>query len=445
MLAPKGYKRDNIIVPMRAFRDKKPGPFTWRDYMAVSRKDNKGRALRKGECQRKQDLRYVYSYTDPLGRRKYVYDTDLQRLREREKKLLRDQLDGLDIYAAGRSTLNQAFDRYMATKYKLKDSTMSGYQYTYDRYVRDGFGQKKLIDIKCSDVMQFYIYLLQERDLSVATVDSVHCLLHPTFELAVRDDIIRKNPTHGVMREVTKRVDDDKELRFALKVDEQRAFMDYVASHPIFYHWWPLFTVLLGTGMRIGECTGITWKDIDYENNEISVNHNLVYYPERESRVSEYHIHTPKTKAGIRTIPLLDVVKDALEMEREDQLETVGLNQTEIDGVSGFVFQNRYGDVLNPQSVNKTISRIVESYNHEEMLNAARENREPFLLPHITCHIFRYTFATRLCEAEDNLKVIQSVMGHKSIETTMNIYAQATGRKNQESFLKLASKLDNLF
>lgn len=79
------------------------------------------------------------------------------------------------------------------------------------------------------------------------------------------------------------------------------------------------------------------------------------------------------------------------------------------------------------------------------MLNSKKEGREPLLLPDFSCHHLRHTFATRLCEAESNLKVIQSIMGHKNIETTMDIYAEATDRKKEETFERLAGKLDNLF
>lgn len=65
--------------------------------------------------------------------------------------------------------------------------------------------------------------------------------------------------------------------------------------------------------------------------------------------------------------------------------------------------------------------------------------RKPLLLPDFSCHHLRHTFCTRLCENETNLKVIQSIMGHKSIETTMNIYAEATDQKKLESIEKIAS------
>lgn len=413
--------------------------------MAQARKDDKGRALRKGESQRSVDGRYVYTYTDPLGRRKFVYSMDLAKLREKEKKLMKDQLDGLDLYVQGKATINDTFDRYMATKYDLRDTTRSGYLYYWDHFVRETFGKKKLVDVKYSDVLQYYYYLLNEQDIELNTLDRVHCLLHPTFQLAVRDDIIRKNPTDGVMKEVSRKSGKNKGVRHALTVDEQRAFMNFIVNHPIYYRWWPIFTVLLGTGMRVGECLGLRWQDIDEKNNVISVNHSMVYYPIGDDRRCERRISLPKTEAGIRTIPLLGVVKDALEVEREEQMMTAGLNKSVIDGMDGFVFQNRYGDVPNPQSLNRAIKRITASYNAMEQVDAKKENRDPIIIPDFSCHHLRHTFATRLCEAESNLKVIQSVMGHRNIETTMDIYAEATEEKKQDSFQNLANKLDNIF
>lgn len=405
--------------------------------MAKARKDSRGRALKAGEVQRSKNKKYLYTYTDPLGRRRFIYANDLPELREKEKSLIKDQLDGLDVYAAGRSTVNEAFDRYISTKYNLKETTKTNYLYMYDRYVRDTFGAKKLKDIKYSDVMQFYYYLLNERDLQFNTLDSIHTLLHPTFQLAVRDDIIRKNPTDGVMKEIAQRDGKNKGVRRALTLDEQRAFMEYIANHPVYYHWWPLFAILLGTGCRIGEALGLRWEDLDFEHRMISVNHALVYYKTKEDESSVFRVSEPKTSAGIRTIPMMDMVYDAFQMLYEEQKEN-GFNDRVIDGMSGFVFCNRFGNVPNPQTVNRTIKRIVSNYNNEELLDAAKKRREPLLLPEFSCHQLRHTFCTRLCENETNLKVIQSVMGHRDIATTMDIYAEATDRKKQESFEKLS-------
>ena len=409
--------------------------------MAKVRKDLRGRSLRKGEVQRSSDKRYMYTYTDPMGRRKFIYANDLAELREKEAKLMKDQLDGLDLYVAGKASVNDTFDRYMSTKYNLRESTKSSYLYTYDHYVRDTFGKKRIADINYSDVLQFYYYLLNEVKISLGTLDTVHCLLHPTFQLAVRDEIIRNNPTDGVMKEISRESGKNRGIRHALTVEQQRAFMEYIANHPIYYHWWPMFTVLLGTGCRIGEALGLRWQDLDYDKRTISINHSLSYYQKPESNKSVLRISKPKTEAGIRTIPMLDIVKDAFEMLYEEQLEN-GFNESEIDGMSGFIFCNRFGMVPNPQTVNHTIKRIANSYNADEVVRAKKERRDPIILPNFSCHHLRHTFCTRLCENETNLKVIQSIMGHRNIETTMDIYAEATEEKKQESFENLAAKLD---
>ena len=409
--------------------------------MAKTRKDLRGRSLRKGEVQRTSDKRYMYTYTDPLGRRKFIYANDLTQLREKEEKLLKDQLDGLDIYVAGKATLNETFDRYISTKYNLRESTRSSYIYTYDHYVRETFGLKRIAEIKYSDVLQFYYHLLNQQGISLGTLDSVHCLLHPTFQLAVRDEIIRKNPTDGVMKEISRESGKNRGVRHALTIEQQRCFMEYIANHPIYYHWWPMFTILLGTGCRIGEALGLRWQDLDFENRVISINHSLVYYPANGSNKCVLRVSLPKTDAGIRTIPMLDIVKDAFEMLYEEQKEN-GFNETEIDGMTGFIFCNRFGSVPNPQTVNHTIKRIANNYNADEVVRAKKEHRDPIILPNFSCHHLRHTFCTRLCENETNLKVIQSIMGHKNIETTLDIYAEATEKKKQESFENLAAKLD---
>lgn len=409
--------------------------------MAKTRKDLRGRSLRKGEVQRASDKRYMYTYTDPLGRRKFIYANDLTQLREKEEKLLKDQLDGLDIYVAGKATLNETFDRYISTKYNLRESTRSSYLYTYDHYVRNTFGLKRIAEIKYSEVLQFYYHLLNQQGISLGTLDSVHCLLHPTFQLAVRDEIIRKNPTDGVMKEISRESGKNRGVRHALTIEQQRCFMEYIANHPIYYHWWPMFTILLGTGCRIGEALGLRWQDLDFKKRVISINHSLVYYPANGSNKCVLRVSLPKTDAGIRTIPMLDIVKDAFEMLYEEQKEN-GFNETEIDGMTGFIFCNRFGSVPNPQTVNHTIKRIANNYNADEVVRAKKEHRDPIILPNFSCHHLRHTFCTRLCENETNLKVIQSIMGHKNIETTLDIYAEATEKKKQESFENLAAKLD---
>lgn len=411
--------------------------------MARARKDKKGRVLRKGESQRKTDGMYIYTYTDPFEKRRYIYSKDLQKLRERETQLMKDQMDGLDRYTAGMATLNDVFERYLSTKYDLRKSTYSNYKYMYQRFVQDGFGKRKIAEIKYSDVRFFYCYLLTERKLQANTVDTIQTVLHPTFQMAVRDGIIRINPTDGVLAELTKKMGKNKGVRHALTLEQQRVFLDYMDKNPIYNHWKPLFTVLLGTGCRIGEAIGLRWEDLDYEKRLIHINHSLTYYARegQKTRKSEFAVSLPKTNAGIRTIPMMDAVYHAFLEEYEYQKEN-GFNSATIDGMTGFIFCNRFGNVHNPQTINRTIRRIAESYNAEELIHAKKEKRQPVILPHFSCHHLRHTFCTRFCEKETNIKVIQEVMGHANIETTMDIYAEATEQKKIEAIENLSQNLD---
>ncbi|MCH5255762.1 MAG: site-specific integrase [Lachnospiraceae bacterium] len=408
--------------------------------MNKSRKDCKGRALKKGECQRKDDGRYIYQYTDPNGKRRVVYANDLPELREKEYRLIKDQMDGLQSYCSGKTTLNYVFDRYISTKYDLKKHTKSHYKYLYDHCVRNTFGKRIITDIKYSDVKFFYYSLLNEGGLKIGSVDSIHTVLHPTFDMAVRDGVIRNNPSDRVLSEIKKGYGKNKGIRHALTLEQQRAFLDYVEKSPVYQHWLPLFVVLFGTGCRVGEVIGLRWQDIDYANRSISINHSVIY-TSIDKQKSAFYVSSPKTEAGVRTIPMMDAVKKAFQDEYEVQ-KKIGFNTQVVDGMSGFIFRNKDGLLLNPTVINRAIRRIYEAYNAEEILKAKRTGRRPILLPNFTCHHIRHTFCTRFCENETNLKVIQTIMGHANIETTMDVYAEATDLKKREAIKALEKNSD---
>ena len=111
-----------------------------------------------------------------------------------------------------------------------------------------------------------------------------------------------------------------------------------------------------------------------------------------------------------------------------------------VDGMTGFIFTNREGNIHNNQTINRAIERIRVLYNSQEEVKAAKEHREPMLIRHFSCHNIRHTFCTRLCEVETNLKTIQYIMGHKDIQTTMDIYAEAT----RESTVSAMEKMNNV-
>ena len=167
---------------------------------------------------------------------------------------------------------------------------------------------------------------------------------------------------------------------------------------------------------------------------------HMVYRKLEGDSKSEFHIVTPKTSAGVRIVPMLDEVKEALQQEWELQ-KIIGYNESIVDGYTGFIFQNRYGLPLSPHNVNRAIDRICEAYIEDEKAKALSEGREPVLIRHFSAHNLRHTFCTRFCENETNIKVIQDIMGHADIGTTMNIYAEATESKKRESFENLQGKI----
>ena len=419
--------------------------------VSEKRRDNKKRILNNGESQRK-DGKYEFKYVDANGVRRSAYswklvDTDKvpegkrcdMSLREIEKQIRRDLEDGISTHNANSKTLNDLYDAYIESKSELKQSTRTNYIYMYKKYVSISIGKRRISTIKYSDIKKFYNSLILEKGFKPNSMESIHTILHPIFTMAVRDGYIRANPTDDVMREIKKSHNWETPKRHALTEEQQEIFIDFVANSKEYQHWLPLFTVFLGTGCRVGEIIGLTWKDCDFKDGIISINHNLIYR-QQDNGKCEMHITTPKTESGKRIVPMFEAVRKALLQEKMRQLQT-GFNTTIIDGYSGFVFKNRFGYVHNPHAINRAIKRIYTACNEQEMERAAKEHRKPILIPHFSCHSLRHTFCTRFCENETDLKIIQEIMGHADISTTMNVYNEATKERKQASFARLEGKI----
>ena len=418
----------------------------------AKRTDARGRILKDGESQRPDGI-YRYRYTDAYGKRHDVYSNRLVAtdkvpkgskpdlsLREKEKQINRDLDDGIKAQVENSATLNELFQLYMSTKTKLKESTRTNYIYMYEKYVQDVLGSKKVKDIKYSTIYSFYSGLIDGLGFKPNSMEIIHSILHPVFRLAVRDEYIRMNPTEGAMSEIKRTYDWEKPKRIALTIPEQEMLIDFLNTSETYCRWKSIITFFLGTGCRAGEVIGLRWEDCDFEKKTISINHNTIYRKYKGESESRFHITTPKTKAGIRMIPMLSDVKNALLAEYNLQ-QQIGFCDEIIDGYSGFIFQNRFGSLLSSNDINRALERIYTACNNEERERAKEEKRPPVLIRHFSVHNLRHTFCTRFCENESNLKVIQEIMGHADIETTMNIYAEATTEKKVESFANLEGKI----
>ena len=387
------------------------------------RKDSKNRVLKEGEYQRANGT-FEYKWRDRRGKRHSIYAKTLGELREKELDVLRDILDGIrtdkrDI------TINDLYNSWVRLKRGLKDNTFQNYKYMYRQFVEPDFGYSRIADLKRTDVRAFYNRLADEQHLKTSTIDCVHTVLHQVLELGVEDDYIRYNPSDNALKELKKAHGNDSVKRRALTVKEQEIFEAFLKEPGQYNKWYPIFTAMLWTGLRVGEITGLRWCDVDLEAGLISVNHTLVYYDKGHNDGLSFAVNSPKTEAGKRTVPMLPKVKEAFLLEKQNQ-EELGIKCTAtIDGYTDFIFINRFGGVQHQGTLNKALRRIIRDCNYE-ILDKCKGNQEPVLLPKFSNHSLRHTFTTRMCEAGVNIKAMQEILGHADAETTMDIYAEAT-------------------
>ena len=419
----------------------------------TERRDSKGRVLRSGEYQR-ADGRYEYRYTDPNGTSRSVYSWQLvaadyipkgrrktEPLREMIKKIQYDNYDGISTKNAQKITLNEMFDRLMSQKQNLAPTTLLNQNRIYNKNVRDDIGKKSIGNIKYSDIKAFYNKLLYQKNFSIGTIEIISALISAAFKLAVRDGLIRTNPCSDQIRELKKGKKCSKTKRTALTREQQTKLIEFIRGEKRFERWALVYVFLLGTGCRVSEAVGLQWKNVDFENEIITIDHQVLKFFLAGGGVQECYT-TPKTSAGIRKVPMLKPVKDVLEKELERQKKH-GFCTTVLDGESGFVFVGVKGDVITKHFIEYKLDDIVDSYNLKEKADSENENREPVLLPKISPHILRHTFCTRLIEENVNVKVVQSILGHSNISVTLDVYTDVHENFKKDAFEKL--NLDDLF
>ena len=402
------------------------------------RKDSKNRVLKEGEYQRANGS-YEFKWRDSLGKRHSIYAKTLDKLRDKEKEVTKDILDGIQI-GKKNITLNDLYYRWLELKRGLKDNTLQNYKYMYEQFVEPDFGNIKIMQLKRTDVRAFYNRLYDERHLKISTIDSLHTVLHQVLELAVEDDCLRYNPSDNALKELKKAHNMDSTKRRSLTLKEQELFENYLINHD--QRWYPIFYIMLWTGLRAGELTGLRWCDIDLENGFIDINHTLVYYPKGKGLGCGFSVNTPKTLSGRRKVPMTQKVKSAFLMEKKYQEENNIKCTSVIDNYSDFIFVNRFGTPQHYGTLNKALRRIIRDCNYFVLENT-QEGKEVCLLPKFSNHSLRHTFTTCMCEAGVNVKVMQEILGHSDIEVTMNIYAEATKEFSVEEMINLESYFDS--
>lgn len=218
------------------------------------------------------------------------------------------------------------------------------------------------------------------------------------------------------------------ERRIALTADQQKRFLNFVVHNRTYSHWTPLMVTLLGTGMRIAECLGLTWDDIDLEQNTISVNHNLSYCVVNGK--AGFHITPTKTHSSIRIIPIIFPEVGQYLKALYDVKDIAYLTPSPVlDGYGDFVFRDRYGQLFKVSDLNRAIASIVKEYNLSESDHAKTGNRKPEPLPRFNAHNLRHTFYIRLREVTSDVTFIRSIMGYTGFSVTTDICSQESLQK----------------
>lgn len=383
--------------------------------------------LQKGEYQI-NDNKYSYRWTDAYGKRHAIYAADLDELRNKEQRIELNKIEGIKEPPAT-LTVEKLYETWRSLKRGIKASTQSGYVYVFESLIRPSFGKKRVVSVKRSDVRAFYISLLEERGVSIGTLDNVHNVLQQVFQYAVDDDLLRKNPCDRVLKEIKLACSNLKsEKKKALSLTQQLNFLKFLQDDEKYYHWYPTFFIMVNTGLRVGELTGLRWQDIDLENGIIDVNHTLAYFDHKDSKGCYFSINTPKTVNGYRKVVMTEAVKCAFRLQKAYQ-ELEGLeSKDEIDGYDDFIFINRFGHVQHQGTLNKALRRIIRDYNVAAVARGIKDPND--LLPHFSCHVLRHTYATRCVECGVSVKFLQYQMGHSEYQLTMNYYVTPTQEFN---------------
>lgn len=375
------------------------------------RRDSKRRLLRRGESIR-ADGKYQFKY-HINGKPHFVYSWRLEptdplpngkkpclSLREMEKQIGYD-LDTLCDPSNKNMTVYELVERYLATKTGVKYSTKSNYGFVKNLLAKEPFSSNRIGAVKTSDAKLFLIKL-QEDGKGYSTIKTVRGVLRPAFQMAVDDDVLRKNPFGFEMATV---IVNDSVTRQAITKDEMRRFLKFVHDDNNYCKYYEVVYILFHTGMRISEFCGLTLSDIDLENKVVNIERQL-------QRTSDMKliIESTKTNAGTRKIPITDEVAYCFQAIIDDR--KTPKTERMVGGYTGFLFTDKDGYPLVAMHWEHRFNHMVKRYNEIYKLQ----------LPNITPHVCRHTYCSNMAKAGMNPKTLQYLMGHSDIGVTLNTY-----------------------
>lgn len=376
------------------------------------RRDNRGRVLRSGEFQMK-DGRYRFKYQDFNGKERAVYSTRLdihdstppgkrrvESLREKEDRIRNDVYNHV-LSNGGDYTVIELVEKYVMTKIAVRPTTVKGYNTVINMLKLDPFGRQRIDKVRISDAKCWLISLQQLHGRGYSSIHSIRGVLKPAFQMAVDDDLIRKNPFGFQLADV---VVNDSVKRHSLTPDEEERFLKFVQEDKHFSRYYEGIYILFKTGMRISEFCGLTVRDINFKYHSINIDHQLM------KGSKGYYIQKTKTDSGTRVLPMTPDVeacfRKIIANRNPPKVEPM------IDGKVGFLYFDKDGSVMYSLHWDHYFKHIRQKYNQQH------RERIPFVSPHIC----RHTYCTNMAKAGMNPKTLQYLMGHSEIAVTLDTY-----------------------
>ena len=397
--------------------------------MSEKRRDNRNRILREGEYQR-TDGRYRYRYIDEDGKEKNVYSWRLDKndptpkgkkrelsLREKEKQIQADLFDHI-VTNGGNYTVVELVEKYVSLKTGVSHNTRAGYKTVINILKKEAFGKQRIDKVRLSDAKAWLIKLQQVDGRGYSSIHSIRGVLRPAFQLAVDDDLIRKNPFGFELASV---IVNDSVTREAITRKQERELLKFIKEDKHFCRYYDAIFILFNTGLRISEFCGLTISDIEFDQKRIKVDHQL----QRTSQM-QYVIQDPKTESGIRYVPMSEEVvacfRRILANRVAPKVEPM------VDGYAGFLFLDKNDRPMVALHWEKYLQHIVEKYNKIYRIQ----------MPKVTPHVCRHTFCSNMAKSGMNPKHLQYIMGHSDISVTLNVYTHVQFDDAQAELLRVA-------
>ena len=363
-------------------------------------KSIKGKELGKGITQRKSDGLYQGRFVNRFGKTQTIYASNLNELRKKMREEQYEDEKALNVVTKD-VTLDEWYEIWMNTcKKNCRNSTKESYATHYKRIQKE-LGWRKLTSLNLI-IMQNALNGLVSDNARKNTKK----ILVDMLEKAIDSDLLTKNVAKQLNTVISK---EDKRERRVLTVSETELFLGEAQSS----YYYNLFVLALETGMRIGELCGLQWQDIDFEKKVLYVRHTLCYF--RKDGKYIFEMHDAKTKNGRRTIPLTTKALAALRRQRIQKQKIL---------FKGIETEEQYRDLVFVTKNNRPTQQFIVQEAICAVVNRICKVHLDYEL--FSPHCLRHTFATRAIENGMQPKTLQKILGHGSLQMTMDLYCHVT-------------------